>query len=1001
MNYIELIYTIENLMLAWRKIEKAFEYGDVWFDPILMSAFKMRLVENLTDLSQELRNGTYIPSPIMPVPFPKGKDSKGDLRVRQSFFVSIKDQLVWVAVCNIIGWRFDKQMPAWSYGNRLFLYMWKEDNVWKFGNYRHSYRHIYKKWNQSWPAMRKRITTSLQCMAGIAKDDMRLEQQKTCAQEQTIPETDNHIRLKYLNPDYFPAGTKYEKLYWMGLDLEKFYQNVRMEKVVDLIQSELNLSEDDSLLKLLRIISKYEVDYQDYPSGDEKADEDLLMMQLEERPTVVDFLPTGLLVAGFLANVYLLDIDKTIDAKLEENKDVIHFRYVDDHVFLSTSAEKLYNWVSEYMELLEAVGLTANPEKLEPHEVWKEGDADGTIKNIEQGAHIIPKYPTPLMTQTLAKVSQLSNINMSLLSNKEFDLVFNDLQSLLVTDIPEQEIKKNTRISFACTMLSRLLVNGDIDYDEVYRLRRLWIEYIAKLPQTIRSIPGYENWEEERIISLCNELKLLVFNDATKIQLDELLKTAPGVNISVLAELNSILEEGEKMQMAKNRQVFEMMCYALKQVPDKVKVWVRTLMFCSKHYPRGCNELYDLLFELRRDGELHELSIEYIYSLLNVVTAELMIKAVARLKEDKYKDRYVREIDLNFLKKVASYPPLASTHSFVKDSILILNKAEGLANMIEIEGLEKYESAVELIDNCLYNGVDLDETFWARWCVDFVNSKSPKEEDGLASAFEILQNIYDVNSIYFPKWEVAQAVPNMNSDDGFISIRQWIEYINNPENNVNDLDVLRSELIAVKILIAICDDIGQHTGDLNDNFSITVDNVLLKKEDVTNHNWNHYRADDCRIEVKHKDENDVFGEAYMHPFIMDNSLGIHNALTYALGMIFLQILTKKSAMPWVLNRSEYGYEWHSVLNDLMHHGHISSVNYRIVSSCLSLRSRETRMLERNLEGDFIDDTYRDKPIIKSWPDLREELKKSQDHLMQNLISVANEEHRQLTVIDLE
>lgn len=600
-------------MLAWRKIEKAFEYGDVWFDPILMSAFKMRLMDNLKGLSSELRSGTYIPAPIKPIPFPKGRDSKGELQVRQSFFVSIKDQLVWVAVCNIIGWKFDKQMPAWSYGHRLYLYMWKEEGVWKFGNYRHSYRHIYKKWNQSWPAMRKRITASLQCMARISKDDMRPEQQQTYEQEQTIPNSDTHIRLKYLNPDYFPAGEECDKLYWMGLDLEKFYQRVKMDKVISVIKTELNLTEDDPLLKLLLIISKYKINYCDYPVGDRIADENLEKMQLEERPMIVDFLPTGLLVAGFLANVYLLDIDKAIDAKLEKNKDVIHFRYVDDHIFISTSPEILYNWVNEYVEMLQHAELRVNPDKLEPHDVWKE-DADETIKNIEKNAYIIPRYPTPLMTQTLAKLSQLSNMNMSLLSNKEFDLVFNDLQYLLVTDIPEQEIKKNTRISFACTMLSRLLVNGDVDYDEIYRLRSLWIEYVDKLPQTIKHIPIYESWDDEAILRLRKDLKLKVFNDATRIQLDDIPKSLCGLELDVLENLNKVLDEGDKKRMARNRQVFEMMCYALKQVPDKVKVWVRTLMFCSRHYPSGCKEIYDLLFKLKDEKVLHELSIEYIYS---------------------------------------------------------------------------------------------------------------------------------------------------------------------------------------------------------------------------------------------------------------------------------------------------------------------------------------------------------------------------------------------------
>ena len=70
---------------------------------------------------------------------------------------------------------------------------------------------------------------------------------------------------------------------------------------------------------------------------------------------------------------------------------------------------------------------------------------------------------------------------LDLLSPNEFSMVFRDLQMLLVTDFPEQEIKKGTRTSFACTMLSRLTSDINVDYDKIHRLRKQWLEYVSSL----------------------------------------------------------------------------------------------------------------------------------------------------------------------------------------------------------------------------------------------------------------------------------------------------------------------------------------------------------------------------------------------------------------------------------------------------------------------------------------------------------------------------------------
>ena len=172
-NLIEQVTSLENMMLAWRKLERAFNYGDVWYDELLIAEFKMNLVDNLRELATCIIKGEYKMKAIRPIPFPKGgKDKNDELKVRQSFFIDFRDQLVWMAVCNAIGHVFDRKMPAWSYGNRLYVSMWQEkdedgNKIWKVGNYRNTSRSFYRKWTQSWPLMRRRITASLKMMAEI------------------------------------------------------------------------------------------------------------------------------------------------------------------------------------------------------------------------------------------------------------------------------------------------------------------------------------------------------------------------------------------------------------------------------------------------------------------------------------------------------------------------------------------------------------------------------------------------------------------------------------------------------------------------------------------------------------------------------------------------------------------------------------------------------------------------------------------------------------------
>lgn len=94
---VEKIASMDNLMLAWRKIEHLFVPGDIWFDQLRLTAFKYRLNENLAVIRSSLLDGSFRLHSIVPVPFPKKKSEKDEEPpIRQSFIIDIADQLVWL-----------------------------------------------------------------------------------------------------------------------------------------------------------------------------------------------------------------------------------------------------------------------------------------------------------------------------------------------------------------------------------------------------------------------------------------------------------------------------------------------------------------------------------------------------------------------------------------------------------------------------------------------------------------------------------------------------------------------------------------------------------------------------------------------------------------------------------------------------------------------------------------------------------------------------------------
>ena len=1084
-NYIEQISTLENLMLAWRKLERAFNHGDVWFDELVISAFKMNLVDNLRDISEKLKNGSYQMKPIQPIPFPKGgRDDDGAFKVRQSFFIDFRDQLVWVAVFNVIGRTFDVMMPAWSYGNRQYVSMWKEveddKQYWVLGNHRNTTRHIYRKWTQSWPLMRKRITASLKKMARLGIDDFDDVDNQVNNDEEHLNDNQNFFKLKYLGKGYFPKieeGKSIDVLYWAGIDLKQFYQKVNINKVRLKIESVLKTKPefDETFEELLKTITHFEIDYSNYQY--EGADNDLKAMQLV-KGVPFEGLPTGLIVAGMLANIFMLDIDEQVSLRLETEKDIIHFRYVDDHVIISTDEEKLFEWLAWYQRILYEEGLKLNVLKLAPEQLLEglkkeeekqdvlenlkiEDHRDELIKSIREYACVDPKYPTPLMTQTLQKVSMLQGLNLNMLSTREFGMVFGELQSLLVTDLSEQEIKESTRISFACTMLTRLLLDGDVDYEKIHVFRCQWLEYVEEIRKKLydrlsKNNPHKKYNTKEKVDKLIDDCTNIIFNDAQQIDVKGFSKTHHNIqmNVECLEKINKELEKGHKIKIGRERQVFNMLMHALDKVPDKVRIWIRAFYYCLRHEPTQISKLYKKL-ETFRDTKLHKLSVDFLIALLNTLCAENIIKATARLVLNDYKIPSDAEKDREFLKNIQLIGSSDSVHFFVRDSQYMLSKAFAFfdiyAEKIGMKVLGNEESFFSPFSN--YHGSNLDSTFWLLWVSDLLKTRSQRNRPIFSQLLNDLLEEAQVESEYFKAFFFAYlretsitsntemhlpnnlnySAPWLNSaskytimrmqkvtglekllkDDeweqykaitvkGLLNLIQWIDLVNNYEKNDVCYELINSELVSVFILLSVIKEI-KNKGENIHSVVIHPENFYFDVDEIRN-GWSHFisKIDKGKfMDIVYEPNQNLNSSSYDYPKFLNKELSKNTSMSYGLGIIFLQLLSKKTILPWALNSEQVGFEWQYILHELQGQGRISSLNYRILSACLSPRQRENIVLSQMLDDDYVREAFHDNPEIPNWMQLEKELTVSLQHLRVNLVSVADEEHRQLTVIDLD
>jgi Reverse transcriptase (RNA-dependent DNA polymerase) len=679
-NVIKQITNHENLLWAWNKAKYLYKPGDIWFNEISVSNFEANLKAELESIKDQIANGTYRLTPIRPVAFPKAP--KNDVpRTRQTFEIAVRDQVTWLALTNIIGPALDYEMPFWSYGNRLFIsvfYKFNEQNQKndiKFGWYRNTSRYLYRKWNQSWPLYRRHITITARIMAkqNIFQkniEEFKAEELEGDKEVELLEQNDLlplHLRIAYLKKDYWKKKLSGD-LYWAGIDLKKFYPNINLATVLENFKKYYPSNKQSSDIEpLLSNLLNFQLNAKGW------SQKELEAIDIKSVGGAFRGIPTGLFVAGFLANVALLDIDKKINDKMLEQKNIAHFRFVDDHVILADSYENLENWIIQYEKLLSLCDTGAcisiektEPEELSkyleeywaPHEMAEKERKDLSLlqKEARKKTELDPDFPSPLMTQTLAKVSQIAQTNFNLLDIDEEEIFIADLEHLLVTEFPDQELRKDTRISFAASMLSRLAPRRITDYDKLYEKEKKINQLLDDQNRLMRDKNRQSNWREQV--------------DAIK----QNIKNAKN-------ESKDIEKDIERIDAKNRRHIFNLLLKAVRENHEKVRLWTRLFEFCRRSGEDNLHQIIELLAALENKNIINKLSKDFIYVLILQILIEQVSHAYLSLtplnetyritsydRQDRAK-RFLRGVlKNNFLKKLLAIEKNADK-VYVKETI--------------------------------------------------------------------------------------------------------------------------------------------------------------------------------------------------------------------------------------------------------------------------------------------------------------------------------------------
>lgn len=610
MSVYERLMQPENLNYAWIKAKNLYRTADSFTDAGAIAAFEVDLEQRLLGIRRQFERGVYGLKKLRPLPRPKKISEEGPIN-RQYYHVAIEDQIAWIALVNALGPELDLKMEPWSYGNRLYRAAWYEKDeasgsTLEIGPYRHASGHLYRKFQHSWPLFRRHITLTARMMV-LRRT---LESEEMDEPDQLAAATAERAKLAYFLPGFWrkkSASRGNSDLYHASIDLKQFYPQLDIEAVIKGL-AEAGAMENQHIAKLVKSMLSFRIDMTGMPeTALENVDPPFLKGSVKG-------VPTGLFVSGFLANAAMLPVDRIVAQELNRRRDIAHFRFVDDHTLLAYDFDALCDWIIWYERLLvtQGIGPVVNADKSDPPSLgdWislrRSGLAATELHSKQaavyglamRDARLDGKNPTKLMTKTLAQVSAIAATDIHILDDEDLNERLRLLEWLLLADIPEREIRPDTRAAFAAGQITSLVPVLIQEADGLVEAAREVAMHKRRPPDAERATDQDRRHYEERRAELKEKLR-------------------------------ECMEQHDSAELTLLKRCFELLLQSLREHPGKARLFYRILQFCQVTGHQGLRFIAEWMKEMRAGGR--EAWADYYVALSLQIMARGVLATVRRL----------------------------------------------------------------------------------------------------------------------------------------------------------------------------------------------------------------------------------------------------------------------------------------------------------------------------------------------------------------------------------
>ena len=956
----------DNFYLAFKKLAAHFRQSNEWYDPVEFSTYEANLTNNIARLIELIGKEKYKPHEIQPLPFPKRAEDHQE-KLRQYFKISIDDQLIWIAITNVIGEFVESKMPVWNYGNRLYQPIWfeKDDKGFqklKKGNHSNTSEHYYRKWTQSWPIYRKHISMTIKIMGRNSKfnpfdfDD----ESEVALYDQEMSRKEHY----YLDNNFWPVDNN-TKLYWAGLDFKAFFPTVNPQIVIENLNTILKdpttheiRPEIKTAYDTLTKMFKYPINI----SGWEKHKKDLKHADKCNLPNTRFYngIPTGLLSSGFLANVAMIEVDHAIDNYVQNKKNIVVFKYVDDHVILSKTQEGLVDFLNYYHKLLKD---SRTDIKFQRTKVLPKGKFDFSedkgFKEDESSKvsnEVDIDFPKPLMTQTLQKMSKLNSEEFDLSDSEELDRGAADLEHFLLADFPDEEIRRDTRMSFAaaklCQIADKMIPSHKI-------LDSLLINYLISKKKE-------------------DEAK----KEKNKNQLNQIIAARKEGEKKIRKE---VVKQDEAIKR-KQFRILQLILSSINENPDKLKLWKRCIQLCQSTGISGLEKIFIHL----NDAKLEEKSKAYIFAYCLLTLNESLLKGHNTLKSQNksfwktnntilfFKDFYT--LDILARQPKFNFPFLKETvanHIFIRQFILDtkytsldfgnapprrkgfsigqknfrrlkigkltkLQFENQLWNLLSyLNRTEKFELWKSQISNLDLNRpiswsiLSLFPNHITHLVFRKIQEVKPKDNaptisfeqkdffsDGSGILYEIFANNPKYQKYHLQLYPIIKTCIKYRNSE-FVTLDEWIKTVVSQSSNKKWTDSRLSEWSLLEIIRQISKEISNEIyvankdffGDLSPLYKVHPANYLVHRNWLKESNydlqWQTWKETMGKHPIKLKDRNEFLDDFRYFPvrdLWRSNYAWIHNkefSIVIALSVLMIKLLCKSFHWPPITNKMTF------------------------------------------------------------------------------------------------